>query len=261
VDTVRIDEQFNASFATVGWRRRRELTIGLPLWSVLEPDEQVALLGHELGHCVTGDPLRGVYVGAAVSTLSQWCDLLRPRRAMRRRRDLVSVLIEPVVNLVMFCLAQLPRTAAAILVQGAWRESQRAEYRADLVGASVSGADAQVSLLRKLGLRGTVARCVQHAALARTRDDLFVAVRAAAHAVPATELERLRRISCRPGVRVDRTHPPTAYRIALMERVSNRPAVEQSTSDVAAIETELAPLRSALQHKLVDGYRNRLTRG
>lgn len=41
------DGRWNTSYASVGWRRRLVVTIGLPLWDVLSPDQRVAVLGHE----------------------------------------------------------------------------------------------------------------------------------------------------------------------------------------------------------------------
>ena len=40
--------QFNASYARIGLRRRSVLTLGLPLWEILTPQERIALLGSEI---------------------------------------------------------------------------------------------------------------------------------------------------------------------------------------------------------------------
>src|SRR6202022_4562060 len=39
-----VDSDYNASWVVVGWRRRRVLTLGLPLLTALDPDERVALV-------------------------------------------------------------------------------------------------------------------------------------------------------------------------------------------------------------------------
>lgn len=54
VDSLALSPDFNASYSTRGLRRR-VLGIGMSLWTVLGAQEQVALLGHELGHAVNGD--------------------------------------------------------------------------------------------------------------------------------------------------------------------------------------------------------------
>ena len=71
IDTLVIDHDFNATWSIVGVRRRRVLTLGLPLMEALEPQSKVALLGHELGHGRNGDVRRGFFVGSAVNALAE----------------------------------------------------------------------------------------------------------------------------------------------------------------------------------------------
>src|SRR5205823_3116489 len=78
LDGVVIGGMFNASVSQVGWRRRRYITVGLPLMTVLDPQERVALLAHEIGHLVNGDPARGGVTGSALATLREWYILIRP---------------------------------------------------------------------------------------------------------------------------------------------------------------------------------------
>jgi hypothetical protein len=61
---------FNASYGTVGLRRRRVLELGLPLWDALTPQQRVALIGHEFAHGVNGDSRHGLIVGTSLSTLA-----------------------------------------------------------------------------------------------------------------------------------------------------------------------------------------------
>jgi hypothetical protein len=72
VPAVYVEEDvFNASASRVGLRRRPVLVLGLPLWNVLSAQQRVALLGHELGHFVNGDPRRGLLVQPAVGGLQR----------------------------------------------------------------------------------------------------------------------------------------------------------------------------------------------
>lgn len=59
IDTVALGGMANAALATYGWRRRRLVVIGYPLWLVLSPRERVAVLAHELGHSSNGDARHG----------------------------------------------------------------------------------------------------------------------------------------------------------------------------------------------------------
>lgn len=58
IDGIIIDDEFNASVVQVGWRRRKIIKIGLPLFSIMEPEEQLAILAHEFGHISNGDLTR-----------------------------------------------------------------------------------------------------------------------------------------------------------------------------------------------------------
>ncbi|MFD9204578.1 M48 family metallopeptidase, partial [Streptomyces anthocyanicus] len=72
VDTVAVSTELNASVTTYGIRGRRLLTIGVPLWEILTPQERIALLGHELGHYSNGDTRHGLIIGNALRSLSTW---------------------------------------------------------------------------------------------------------------------------------------------------------------------------------------------
>ncbi len=77
-DCIVVDSGFNASWAVLGVRRRRVLTLGLPLLAALEPDERVALAAHELAHARNGDSSRGLVVGSALRGLQHLCAFLAP---------------------------------------------------------------------------------------------------------------------------------------------------------------------------------------
>jgi Zn-dependent protease with chaperone function len=53
---IAVDGEFNASYARYGWRARRVMTIGLPMFTVLDGQERVALVAHEIAHDVNRDP-------------------------------------------------------------------------------------------------------------------------------------------------------------------------------------------------------------
>ncbi|NED82958.1 M48 family metalloprotease, partial [Streptomyces sp. SID11233] len=59
VDLIAIDGEVNASAMRYGVRGRMLLTLGLPLWESLGPEQRLALLGHELAHHAHGDTRHG----------------------------------------------------------------------------------------------------------------------------------------------------------------------------------------------------------
>jgi Zn-dependent protease with chaperone function len=67
-----VNEDFNASYGQFGWRRKGVLSIGLSLWMILDEEEKVALIAHELAHSVNGDAARGFYIGLAMNSLENW---------------------------------------------------------------------------------------------------------------------------------------------------------------------------------------------
>src|SRR5438094_618563 len=78
-DALVISASFNAEWAVLGWRRRRTLTLGLPLLTVLPPQPRAALIAHELAHARNGDSTRGFFVGGAINALSTWYGILGPQ--------------------------------------------------------------------------------------------------------------------------------------------------------------------------------------
>ncbi|GAA3201563.1 M48 family metalloprotease [Dactylosporangium siamense] len=157
-------DAFDAAAGMVGLRRRPVLVLGLPLWNALPRQSRVALLGHELGHFVNGDPRRRLLTQPSLTSLAELDALLEPESA----RDtggwsdgfLVVWIVRPLLNLVKLVLRTLlwaPRTALAVL---ALREGQRAEYRADLVAARMAGRAATVELLDTLVVMDSLAMLI-----------------------------------------------------------------------------------------------------
>lgn len=77
VDRIVLDGEFNAGICRDGLSREIVMTIGVPLWIVLPPRARTALIAHEVGHVVNGDPRRGLVVWGAAGMLENWYDLVR----------------------------------------------------------------------------------------------------------------------------------------------------------------------------------------
>ena len=77
VNDVELTHDFNAWVTQTGIGRRPCLGIGLPLWFALSKQEQVALIGHELGHLCNHDPVRSLITGNAINNLSIWSYLFK----------------------------------------------------------------------------------------------------------------------------------------------------------------------------------------
>ena len=254
-----VDGSFNASLGQIGWRRKPLMTLGLPLWSVLENGERLALLAHEAAHEVNADVLRGLFVGNAIQILLGWRQFLRPERVIAWDHGLAGVAAAP-LNLGLVMLAGLAWGMASLLCHLLWRDAQRAEYYADALGASVAGSESMIGLLRKMHLCRVFDGSVQNRALSRERDgDLFAELRARADAVSPRELERLRRVEQMTNARLDATHPPTVSRVAALSARGGCPTECRALPiEWEALERELNSLKRRVEERLVDGYRSSL---
>ena len=245
VEAIVLCEDFNAAYGAFGWRRRPVLFIGLPLFAILDDAERVSVLGHELAHGVNGDPTRGFVVGTAINSLAGWYRMLHPGR-------IGGGIIEMFSQVIMLGLARVVLSVAVALIYLLSHTKQRAEYLADALGARAGGTAAALRLLEKLHLDHTFIQARRRVALTGGAD-FFAELRHEAATVPARELARIRRVQLLEGSRLDHTHPPTAYRIAVLEaHPVGAPAVTVSPEEHAALERELATVYPRIHARLVD---------
>ncbi len=144
-----------------------------------------------------------------------------------------------------------------------WRDSQRAEYLADHLSARVAGTDAALSALHMLCLANTCvglrwdARLVQDVAEGSITD-LYEELRGRVARLPERERDRVRRVERLASFRLDATHPPTAYRIALLDaRPALDPTVHLSPGESVALARELAAVEHRAQEQIVEAYKRR----
>jgi Zn-dependent protease with chaperone function len=262
---VVVDEEYNASWNTVGIRRTRVLTLGLPLFDCLGPQERVALVSHELGHGRNGDVRRGVIVYSALSSLSALYRLLAPgSRIAAGHVDPWLRIAEPLANALMYLVTRPLAWLLSLEAHLVWQDSQRAEYLADALAARVAGTDAEIALKERLLESRTLAVVARQAVNrpAGESTDLLSDLRRAIENTPDHERERLRRAARREQTRLDATHPPIARRIELLKRrPSATPAVTLSTAASARIDAELGRRRSLIATRIVDAYRSSLYSG
>jgi len=244
---VGVNGAFNASVCRVGWRQRRALVLGLPLWACLDGQERVALLGHELGHEVNHDPRRGFLVGSALGALDEWYHLTRqPASAslsgtwMPNAGAAMAALGSMVSQWILSVVGLIPRWTHFALLALTQRSAQRAEYRADLIGARVAGPDGLGSLEECVVLRESFDLGVRRAAMAGDAD-LIAAGRLQVRSLPAGEVSRqLRRESVRPRAAFD-SHPPHDLRHRLARSLpSAAPLVRLDDAWSGRISSELA---------------------
>lgn len=258
IDMLVVDHEFNASWSVVGIRRRRVMSLGLPLLQALSPQERIALIAHELAHARNGDARRGFFVGSAVNALAELYWIVAPEDLPTEALGGFGIL-ERAANGFFYVFSRPLWWLLLLELHLLLRDAQRAEYLADALAARAAGTDAVVALSEKILLEPTFRAVVQHAARPGMNEDLFETLRTTVERIPDRERERRRRAARLEAAELIATHPPTAKRIALLEgRPRVKPAVPLTDERSAAIDEELAARRRALQEQLVDDHRHRL---
>ncbi|KEO82755.1 M48 family metallopeptidase [Tumebacillus flagellatus] len=247
VDGLVFSHDYNAYFYSAGLGKKY-IGVGVPLLSVLNGQEKVALLAHETAHGANGDSNRGFYVSQAYENLFTWAEMIYPVSLFGN--GLLGVLLMPVLLLMRLFAYSLIWTGMG-LVHLLFRDSQRAEYYADLLAMQQSGREAMESMLQKLFWTQTFQYTI-HKCYFNKHEDLVSLLRSEVANIPDTEIERLRRLSLREDSRLDVTHPPSAYRIELMKSVESTPRIELSPDDERALEKELSALYAKTHNKWMD---------
>jgi Zn-dependent protease with chaperone function len=262
-DEIRIDRRWNASWQAVGLRRRRILTLGLPVLAALEPQERVALIGHEIGHGRNGDARQGLIVGSAVIGLNRLADMLNA--SLERDADfLAEAQAGPISWFSGMLMWLVSRPVDGLLWLEAHlllRDMQRAEYLADALAARAAGSDATIAMHERLLLYSTFQLVVQQSAH-ENADNVLDRLRISIQLVPDRERERRRRVARLEAARLGDTHPPTGMRIALLEqRPAEPPHVVLDEAKSRQIDAELEPLVHRIDREMLDAYRDSLYYG
>jgi Zn-dependent protease with chaperone function len=258
-DLVVVDGGVNASVTTSGVRGRRVLTLGLPLWEILTPQQRIALLGHEFGHYSNGDARYGRVLSTAYRSLTTWRYYFAPTPD--------PSLLDLLVNLLSLPPRAAVRGALALLDRLSLRATQRAEYLADSAAARAGSTEAAVGLMDRLLVadsvvttlrrEGNAAQVVRRGTATGDRaDGLWERLVAETDSIPEDEYERQRRVGALRGHSVDSTHPPTHLRRACLLLGDARAAAVIMTDDRAgAIDAELAgPRRVVARHIVRQGF-------
>ncbi len=243
---ITVEYDLNAFTNAVGLRRQRVLGLGLPLWATLEPQERVALLGHELGHFVNGDIRRGPLTQVAETTLGRVADALDVDGSAD-----AGGFIGLLTRGLGWILSRTTSLLHLLLVWTSQRDSQRAEYLADELGARAGGTDAAVRLEDHLLIRDALDTVIRREARAGHGPDAWLAAARLARANQAPNIPLLRRLSRHADVSLFASHPPGGLRAEMLER---RPrvaaAVTLTETEAARIDAELKPFAERVRRDL-----------
>ena len=258
---VGFDERLNASYAVVGWRRERLLIIGLPLWDALPPQQRVALLGHELGHAAAKDSRHLLLVSTALEALHEWMLVCRyeasaaaevRRQLMLPGESFLVQLSEVLTRWLLALVGLLPAATYGLLLVVTQRQSQRAEYGADIAGTRVAGRTAMTGALSTLMECDALDLAMRRTVMGTDRGDVLAAVRAQSRELASAGWPS-RRNRHRNGP-YD-SHPPDDLRRALVATLPELPpAVVLDPVSAHAIDGELEPLRDWVNRRVYDRF-------
>lgn len=252
-----IDEKFNASFSQIGWKQQKILRLGLPLLSVLNKQELVALISHEIAHGINGDLNRGLWVGSAIQTLSSWYQITKPDKIFdtRYRTGAIFMIF---ANILLQLVSKILFFLLYILCHLNWRDSQRAEYLADQFAAKTAGKEAILSLLNKLHFHDLFEFTILKVINTKREGHFFQDFVEQILMVPAKELERIKRIELLDNSRLDATHPPTGNRIFYINSLDlEQPNHIIKDETYQLIMNELSKLHLLIEKNILDDYKLR----
>jgi heat shock protein HtpX len=240
---VGLDDSLGAYTITVGLRGRRVLCLGGPLWAALDPQERVALLGHELGHFVNGDQRRGPLAHVALTTLGLLASLTRSD-GVAPANGVLSLVVNLIVAAVQWLLSRLLTGLHLLVLWIGQRDAQRAEYLADEIGARAAGSAAAVRLLDMLLISDALDTVIRREARAlsagparharaghagsagragsagqvRSAGEAWRAAADVARANLDASVPVLRQLSRRDETSLFASHPPTGLRAQMLQR-------------------------------------------
>jgi Zn-dependent protease with chaperone function len=260
---IGFDDQLNATYAVVQWRRRRVLVIGMPLWESLDPQARVSLLAHEMGHAAARDDRHLLLVSTALEALREWmrvCRYQTPVRrwdehlAVRRRTGSLAQLGELLSRALLGVVGLAPAAWYGLLLAVTQRSSQRAEYGADLVAADVAGREATVRALSTVMEHDALVASMRRTAM-RSDRDVLSAVRATGETLAVTGWPGRR---SRPRLGAFDSHPPDQLRRSLVQSVPVQTCRIVLNNDAAArIDAGLAGARAWANRRVYDGFQAR----
>ncbi|GIM93433.1 M48 family metalloprotease [Paractinoplanes toevensis] len=245
---VLLGYELNAFTTTVGLRRRRVLYLGVPLWATLDPQERVALIGHELGHFVNGDVRRGPLTLVAETTLAQVAGLFAPAGPG------VGGFVEAVSRSIGWVISRAAMLLQLVLLWTSLGDSQRAEYLADELGARAGGTAAAVRLSDHLLLHTAIDTVIQREARAGHGMAAWRTASDAARTNQAPNLPLLRQLSRHTEASLFGSHPPSGLRSEMLEKRPAHPAAVTLVEPVSArIDAEMGSFADRVRRVVADG--------
>jgi Zn-dependent protease with chaperone function len=266
IDSIALEESFNAWCGRYGLRRRTVLTIGTELWFALSAEGRLAILGHEVGHLVNGDPGMSLLTQPALTTFRRLAIVFSPRGLVRNRYGalvgtggillwLTNLFAYVVLGPVSWVFRRIDHRLWLV----ARADRQSAEVYADALGVALAGTDGTVEAFRAVLLDDVVRTAMVRGA---HRDATPADLRQAARRAVGENLSSMRRreqYSLRMDADVLGSHPPAGLRLRLISGWPPEAANGAVTED--DFDRADAELDAEFRHLLRSLLRERSDRG
>lgn len=249
-EVITVSSELNASTYRAGFRRTTVLDIGTYLFATLNPQQRVAVLAHELGHQVNGDPARRLLVQPAMTTFGKLANMFGAYQDMRELVFGDNLTMMP-LRFLAFLVGRVFLFVQMGLSLLAFRDHQRAEYLADAVAVDVAGSPATIGLMDRLVLIRSIALIMAYRADTKGPGD-WPALAEGFHAARQDDLEAYRQHTLRESHLWD-SHPPSGLRARMVEAWPRKAAAfVLSEQESARIDAELARWYQRAHQRLLD---------
>lgn len=244
INNICVSYDYNAYFTTSGLKRENVIILGIPYFSILDINEKISVIAHELTHCSNKDTSRHSFVFTAVTSLSKWYSFLLYFGEIKILLP-ISWPLSLIVKMFIYILG--------IMV---WRDRQRAEYYADYTAAKIAGVEATISSSEKFYYHPSFFNILKRTAERTNANDLFDNFRKHIKNVPEREIKRVKTLEQLETCDLQSSHPPTLYRNQyISSKIKDFDKLELSQEEINQIENEFKRLEDMIQRRLLSDYR------
>lgn len=248
VDGIVVNNEYNACIIKTGFIKTKKIVfLGFPIFYILNEMERVALLSHELAHDANNDMRRNGFIHGALEFLESWYIILRIEY-----NEVWIGGASAILNFFRWLICKAIISAWNLIHTLLWYNSQRAEYLADHLAATVSGCDAMVSTLEKLYYEATFSKTLKMSLRFPTSTNIFDQFADSMKRVPQREIERIKRVIQLRSSGIDSSHPPTVYRMEALKSKNENGQFEISEEMKLGLAIEIDSLKNTMQKEILE---------
>ena len=256
-DALLLDFSWNASVTLVGPRPRRVLRLGVPLLLALDPQELVALVGHEMGHLKHADNRRAFLTAPARTAFGRLSEAIRPPSRSADELNLpgyaaVLLMAWQLVGGLTSLMLYATHLGVNVVAAG---DDRSVELRADAMAAEAAGTAATLRMLDLLATLPSLTGYVQHYVDKGQAGATWRRVLRSVRDREAATAPAWRQLSIRTDASLLTTHPAPGRR---HQWVAARPArgatVHLTEGEVEALAKEIRPYAEALHRTMLKAH-------